>query len=437
VFDQWKAAKGQGKTRDGFTKSRASQVKDRPIRKDFGVITQHITEVTHRLAWQDWVVDMNRLLKKEQVDSSIRAHYGNEILEEMRKAIEDITTGDMTAQSSFEKAINHLRIGPTIAGLGYNLTTSLLQPFGLTQSMVRIGPKWVAKGMATWIGNPARMNERIEEVYAKSDFMRLRGKTMMREMNEILNSVRKEKMSKVEASYFYGIQKMQIIADMPTWLGQYEKSMAEFDGDEAKAIALADQAVLDAQGGGQNKDLARIQRGGPLLKLWTNFYSFFNTTYNLTREAVGRADISDPASVAKLGVDMLLLYTIPAVMGTMLKAAVMGGDDDDELADKLVRDQMSYLFGTMVGLREISAAFSGFSGYQGPAGTRFFSEVAKFGKQVEQGEADAAFLKALNNVSGILFHYPAGQINRTVEGANALMDGETDSYSALIFGKPR
>jgi len=437
VFDQWKAAKGQGKTRDGFTKSRATQVVDRPIRKDFGVITQHITEVTHRLAWQDWVVDMNRLLKKEQVDSSIRAHYGNEILEEMRKAIEDITTGDMTAQSSFEKAINHLRIGTTIVGLGYNLTTSLLQPFGLTQSMVRIGPKWVAKGLSTWIGNPARMNERTEWVYSKSDFMRLRGKTMMREMNEILNSVRKEKLSKLEASYFYGIQKMQVIADMPTWLGQYEKSMAEFDGDESKAIALADQAVLDAQGGGQNKDLSRIQRGGPLLKLWTNFYSFFNTTYNLTREVAGRTDVKDPASVAKAAVDMLLLYSIPSVMGSILKGVMAGDDDDDELADRILRDQMSYLFGTMVGLREISAAFSGFNGYQGPAGTRFFSEVAKFGKQAEQGEADAAFLKSLNNIGGIIFHYPAGQINRTVEGANALMDGETDNMSALIFGKPK
>lgn len=91
----------------------------------------------------------------------------------------------------------------------------------------------------------------------------------------------------------------------------------------------------------------------------------------------------------------------------------------------------------MVGLREISAAFSGFSGYSGPAGTRFFSEIARLGKQAEQGEADAPFLKSLNNVGGILFHYPAGQINRTIEGASALYNGETDSPAALIFGKPK
>ena len=36
------------------------------------------------------------------------------------------------------------------------------------------------------------------------------------------------------------------------------------------AVAEADQAVLDAQGGGQIKDLAAIQRGGQLQKLFTN-----------------------------------------------------------------------------------------------------------------------------------------------------------------------
>ena len=36
--------------------------------------------------------------------------------------------------------------------------------------------------------------------------------------------------------------------------------------------------VLDVQRGGQLKDLAAVQRGGELQKLWTNFYSFFNTS---------------------------------------------------------------------------------------------------------------------------------------------------------------
>ena len=95
----------------------------------------------------------------------------------------------------------------------------------------------------------------------------------------------------------------------------------------------------------------------------------------------------------------------------------------------------------MVGLRELSAgvrAMSGqYSSYTGPASVRLFSEFQKLSQQIEQGEADTAFWKALNNVGGIAFHYPAGQINQTAEGVAALLNGETDNPLAVISGPPK
>lgn len=64
---------------------------------------------------------------------------------------------------------------------------------------------------------------------------------------------------------------------------------------------------LDAQRGGQLKDLAAIQRGGELQKLWTKFYSFFNTTYNLAAERTNTTDVD------------YLLCTMPAVLGYVLQ----------------------------------------------------------------------------------------------------------------------
>ncbi|MFZ5699673.1 MAG: hypothetical protein ACOY9J_13350 [Pseudomonadota bacterium] len=442
VMDQWRATRGAARTRDSFTRERAAKVVMRPLRKDFGVVTQHITEVTHRLAWQEYLIDATRLLNASQIDAAIREHYGPEVLRSMRDTIADVAAGEVGAQNAFEKAINHLRVGTTIVGLGWNLTTGLLQPIGLTQSMVRIGPKWVAKGLAQWLGDAVRMESSAAAVYEKSEFMRLRGKTMQREISEIRNTVSGTD-SRIAASYFYFIQKLQIVADMPTWLGMYTKAIETMNVDEATAVALADQAVLDAQSGGQVKDLAAIQRGGPMLKLFTNFYSFFNTTFNLTRAAYGRTDFYKPGEAGLFLVDMLLLYTVPAVLGTLLKAALHGDtdDDEDELVKKLIADQMNYLLGTMVGLREIGGATAAAlglpSGYSGPAGVRFFSEVQKLAKQVEQGEADAAFFKALNSSAGILFHYPAGQLNRTAEGVDAYLNGETENPAALIVGPPR
>jgi hypothetical protein len=40
-------------------------------------------------------------------------------------------------------------------------------------------------------------------------------------------------------------------------------------------------------------------------------------------------------------------------------------------------------------------------------------------------------------VGGILLHYPAGQINRIIDGMLALEEGSTDKPGALIFGAPR
>lgn len=428
-------------TRRGHTKARVDEVQGRPVRKDFSVAFEHVNQVAHDLSWHEWAIDAQRLLRAKPIDAAIREHYGPETLTELRKAMEDMVTGDVPAQDALERAMNHIRAGTTVAGLGYNLMTSLLQPLGLSQSIVRVGPKWVAKGLTRWLGDAARMENTAAEIHSKSEFMRLRGKTQQRELNEILNVVKGKKLTKLEASYFWMIQTAQAVADIPTWLGAYEKASAE-GNDDARSIALADQAVLDSQGGGQIKDLARVQRGGAWSKLWTNFYSFFNVLYNMSAESVNRTDFKDPASVAKLASDYLLLYVVPAAMATLLKAAMTGGgDDEEELVRQLVADQVTYLTGTMVGLREINAGVQGLAGtysdYSGPAGARFFAEIAKLGKQTAQGEADAAFLKSLNNTAGILLHYPAGQINRTVAGFEAMREGKTENPLALVVGPPK
>jgi hypothetical protein len=430
----------RAQTRNGHLKARTEST-GRALRYDLNVIVEHVDQVVHDLAWHEYLIDANRLMRASAIDGAIRDHYGPEKLRTMKDTLRDIAIGELGAQTSGDRILNHLRHGATIAGLGWRITTSLLQPIGLTQSMVRIGSKHVLKGAMHWMGDTARLENSLKEINSKSDFMRLRAKTMQREINEIRNKV-SGKDSLLEASYFYLIQKFQLVADIPTWWGAYEKAYAQNDMDEQKAVALADQAVIDAQGAGQIKDLAAVQRGSPAWKLFTNFYSFFNTTYNLTAEAVGRTNFRSPASIALMTVDLALLYSIPAMLGTLMKVGLKGAwDDEDKLIRQLIADQLNYLLGTVVVLREVSGiaqAAMGLHGadYSGPAGVRFFSAFLELGKQVQQGETDAAFWKALNSSLGILFHYPAGQINTTAEGANALANDRTGNPGVLLAGPP-
>ncbi|MBI2749750.1 MAG: hypothetical protein HYX43_10545 [Burkholderiales bacterium] len=428
-------------TRRSFTKARAEEVTGRPLIYSLDGLYQGTQEVIHDLSWHEWLIDVNRLLRNKAIDAAIRTHYGAETVSLFKKAIEDIATGELPAQNIFETGINRVRTGATIAGLGWNVVTSLLQPLGLTQSMVRIGPGWVARGIGQWMKAPL---DTVDDIYSKSEFMRLRGKTMQREINEIRNQVSGGKgaaRTALEGTFFILIQKMQLVADVPTWLGMYEKAVAD-GSPEDRAIALADQAVIDSQGSGQIKDLAAIQRGSPLQKLFTNFYSFFNVAYNLgvekTKEKAG-----SPKQWPSLVLDYLLLYSVPAVLAALLKHALKG-EDDDELVKNIIGEQISYLLGTMIGLREITAAVQKgvgaeqFKGaYGGPAGLRVFQEIDKLGQQIGQGEADMALFKAADSVAGIFFHYPAGQINKSVEGVAAIVEGKTRNPVAVLAGPPK
>jgi hypothetical protein len=441
----------RSQTKNGFTKEVLENL-DRAVKLDFSTIYEHVNEVIHDLAMREYLLDTNKLLNHRvngtTLKDTINDVYGDQAYREIINTIRDVAAGDIGAQNSFDQALGHIRAGVSIIGMGWNLMTGMMQPLGLTQSFVRVGPKWVAKGLMKWGSDAVQLQNSAKVIYEKSPFMRTRQLTQNREINEIRNQLKRqgkfpvvrEAWGVVEDSYFQLIIQGQKLVDIPTWLGAYEKALA-FGADENRAVALADQAVIDAQGGGQIKDLAMIQRGSQLMKIWTNFYSYFNTTFNLTLESFGKTNFKNPIDIGRLGVDLLMLYTVPAILGFALREGVnlaVGGEepDEEELIDGLIREQLSYMMGTMVGLREFATVFDPRFSYSGPAGVRFIAEVERLGTQVSQGELDDAMRKAALNVSGMLLHFPAGQVNRIIDGIYALEEGE-GTPAAVVFGAPK
>ena len=425
-------------TRRSHNKARTEGAQYRLL-LDLSVITQHVQQVNHDLAWHEWLTDANKLLDpRRELSQAIVAHYGQEVMDTLRKHLEAIATGDLQTGDAMQRALLYLRGTASRMTMGLSLTTALMQPFGLTQSMVRIGPKHVIKGMARWVGDAAKFENSITWIGEKSDMMRLRNLTFNRELSEINASVSRGKSTarKVyDASLFYLMQKMQLIADVPTWIGAYEKALSE-GVDEAAAVASADQAVLDSQGGGQTKDTARIQREHPFLAM---FYSYFSVTYNLMAESTGKTNFRSPASIAGWFTDMALLAVIPA-LGPSLLVAMLRGEGDDKEWDwwvkKLAEWQAGYLLGTMVGLREVSGAVSGFD-YAGPPVGRLVAEVGKFGKQVAQGEADEAFVRSLVSVVGAATGVPTTQAMRSWNGWKAWDEGRAPPTSVLMGPPPK
>ena len=430
--DMMRGAFARATTRRGHTKARAESVK-RPVRKDLDVLTEHVTQVVHDLAWHEWLIDANRLLGAKPIDAAIRRYYGPEVVRTLKDDILGIATGDAVAQSAIDRGLRALRANVSRSTMGLSFTTAMLQPFGLTQSMVRIGVRPVLRGVARWAGDAARFESSLAWIGEKSDFMRLRSKTFNRELSEISGRVggQSAAMQTIDGTLFFLTTKMQMIADVPTWIGRYEKAIEE-GADEAVAVALADQAVLDAQGGGQIKDLAEVQRRHPML---TQFYSYFSTTLNLAAESTARTDFRNPQAVAGWLADMALLIAIPAIAPALVLSALRGEDDDpEELAKKLAQAQAGYLLGLFVGARELSGVVSGFT-YSGPPVGRIVVDSSKAAEQVAQGELDEPAVLAIVRLLGTAFGVPTVQAIRSYKGWLAWSEGDAPA-TAVLFGPP-
>lgn len=426
-------------TRRSFVKGRVEAVQGRPLLYTLAGMYSGINDVIHDLAWHEWLIDANKLMRSQQIDNAIRSQYGPEFKDQLKTWIKDVAVGEQLANNAGEMALNRLRQGVSAAGLGFNVMSAMQQITGFNQSIVRVGAKYIGRGLMKMMSEPFAT---IRDVNQKSSFMDNRARTQFRELNELRNMVQGETRASraIKVGAYFMMAKMQKMVDVPTWVGAYEKAIGE-GNDDARAIALADQAVIDSQGNGMMKDLSAIERGGPALKLFTAYYSYMNTVFQLT---VGQTMTAK--SKGKLAADYLMLFIAPVVGTMLLKSALTPGGDDDEwdmekIARSLGAETLSYLMGTMVVLRELSetsklmfGAEEGARDYSGPAGLRVISDAIKFSKQASQLEFDDAFRKSAINLLGSGTGLPAAQINRTINGVQALVEGETQNPAAILLG---
>jgi len=430
-------------TRRGHEKDRALVVEGQKLRLDFGVIFEHVGNVIHDLAWHEWLMDTNRLLRDSKIDQAIRAGYGPSVMRSIQNTLTAIAVGDIPAERGFQEGINWLRTGSSIAAMGWSATTTVLQLSGLTQSMERIGPRWILRGASQWMrGGPAEQETARRFINDRSRIMRNRKRTLNRELRDIQDQIEGVGLfnGHVKDSYFAMIVQMQTVVDTVTWLGAYDKEMEAGSHDEGKAVAMADRAVIDSQGSGTIENLAAVQRGGPMQKLWTNFYTFMNTSFNLTAESWRKRNFRNPADVGRFAGDMMLLYYFPIVLNQMVIDALRQDYDEDEDWDEyllrqtfsfdVAKDVAAFGMSTVMGGREVAGFVQGYTDYKGPPGTRFFAAAGRLTQQSVQGELDPQFWRAANEAGGIIFHYPANQLRRLADG---VLYWDEESFAEFPF----
>ena len=432
IEDIKSAAKMAVNTRHNFTKDRAEAVKNRPLLLDLSVTYNGLNEIIHDITHREAVIDAARLLKSSSIDKAIRETLGAQAKQQLNKALEDIARGNTAPVKGFDEYSGLLRQNVSMAGLGFNVVSAAVQVTGFIPAIARLGGKYAWAGLSQYTTNPIKATRTAME---QSEFMRNRGNTRLREIREVAATINGAgKIRKFLNKYSYWLMmKMQQVVDTAIWHGALAKAM-DSGKDLDTAVKLADQTVLDTQGGGQIKDLSKFERGSNTQKLFTVFYAYMNTALNQ-----GFVEAKTQKSKAKLAADLMMIYVLPTALTAIMKSALIPGDDDEDLAKKLAKEQISFLLGLFVGGRELAQLANivtgdRFYGYAGPSGLRPIDDTYKFAQQAAQGEIDHAFVRASINLLSDVYGIPSAQINRAIKGAEALQNDETDNPAALLFG---
>jgi hypothetical protein len=432
------AARISSTTHRSFVKNRAEEPHVGPLSLSLDVLFSGMNDVIHDLCWHEYLIDLQRLLRDKKFDRAVRESWGQEFMMVLDKFAKAVAAGERIPSTNSDKFLMALRQNTSAAALGYQLLNVASQVTGFANSIVRVGPKWIGRGVGAFMQNPAKA---IRMVQHQSEFMRNRARTQFRELNELKNIVRGQ--SAMERGWKSGVYfltaRMQRIVDVPTWMGAYEKALSEGNTEE-DAVLMADQAVIDSQGSGMVKDMSEWQRGTAAQKMFTVFYDYMNTVYNQVATSA-----MTPQTMGKKAADMVMLLVVPVVLNRMLRDALTpsGGDDDEKywkkLARRLAEDEMGYLLGTMIYVREFNEALKVISGgksfgYQGPTGLRQISDLIKLGQQSWQMKLDRAFRKSAIDVLGDYTGIPSVQINRTIDGVEAMIEGKTKNPLAVFAG---
>lgn len=150
---------------------------------------------------------------------------------------------------------------------------------------------------------------------------------------------RKEELKEKERAFYEAGHRLERAAALPIREGAELIEEAEM-----RSVQAADGAVRDVIGSGQTKDLSALQRSrNEAVKMFTSFYSYFNTQFNAlleshfkgkySEEGASRVDVWMP-----LARSLIYRIVLVSILGAMGKFALGLEGDDDRARYRTVKD---------------------------------------------------------------------------------------------------
>jgi hypothetical protein len=308
----------------GHTKAR-TEAFSAPMLLDFEYVLQrHLAGVIKDLTHREFLIDANRLLKDQRVRTTIQDYLGRQYVQTfdgwLLRVANDGNVSPRDGNNWLDNFIEGARTNAVTVSLGFKVATMFAQVAGVPNSIEIVGPGWFGRGLSRSIANPSEAYRFVTE---KSGEMRHRFDTIDRDVRDELRRMSEGQVwqwkAAINRAAFVGINVVDRMVTVPTWLGAYEKGLAQGMGEE-EAVHSADDAVVSSQGAGGAKDLSTLQGKRGAIRMLTMFYTPFAAQYNRLRFAWSKVGRDGAQYLPEAIVRTAMIAMIPNVLADLLAA---------------------------------------------------------------------------------------------------------------------
>lgn len=342
----------------GATKSRLDVVKGKSLMLDFDVIPNAITEAINHVTMRKAVTDVNKLVGNSRFQEYIVDKFGMETYQFLRTWVRDNWKDEAAKLNAWDRLIMTMKKNTTTAVMSGRVPVALQNALNIPVAMYRIGIGNTLKaisdaGIGFYGVGTAKYNATRDFVLSQSIFMRERVQTLDKDLkqglsiegkglrisNTNIGGYKVEQLSNIRDDInqmgFRLLTETDFALSIPVWKFAYDQKILELQSKEGvtaefveqEAISAGDRAVRDIFGSGDTKDSATIQRSRhPIAQLFTPFYSYANTLYNILAE--GSYKLKDQKEYGQF-VRMLWWTIVVPALGMMAYKAMTNGDDDN------------------------------------------------------------------------------------------------------------
>lgn len=327
----------------GFTKSRVEY--NKPLALDLRLLPAHIDKVARFAVMGPVLRDAARLVTRNKVFREAMDAVDPTAVESMlvpwlkRTATQSLNRPPETqADRAVARIANTVRNRTGLLLMAGNVVNTLQQFTGLSVAALKVKPKHLAGGLLELIRTP---NATARAIHELSPWMAQRSDNSARDVDQAIerlltNPSIRQRAEKFGTRYGYILQQTaQNILDRTVWLGAYRQAQAE-GATDAASIRQADSAVRMTQGSFAPEDASKVEHAGAFTRLFLQFASFFNSQGNLLATEVQNAN----GRAGRLALVYLLGFALPAFLADLIAKGArgeLGGDDDDDLAEQLLR----------------------------------------------------------------------------------------------------